>query len=181
MERKLIEGTQIFLIQDFLSASECGQHVERCEALGFETFTIGGDVPNGYRNNARVMMDDVELAKTLWQRAADFMPTEIESQSVTGLNSRFRYYRYTGSESFAPHYDGSVRVGESTSKLTFLVYLANVAKGGATRFYDDDLKISHSIQPRLGSALIFEHAILHEGVAVEDGTKYVLRTDVMYG
>ena len=74
-----------------------------------------------------------------------------------------------------------MRIGERTSKLTFMVYLTNVAKGGETRFYDSDMKITHAVQPTVGKALVFEHAILHEGVAVEEGSKYVLRTDVMYG
>ncbi len=36
------------------------------------------------------------------------------------------------------------------------------------------------VQPRAGMALVFKHAILHEGSSVVAGTKYVLRTDVMY-
>ena len=36
-------------------------------------------------------------------------------------------------------------------------------------------------RPELGKALIFEHRILHEGVQVEEGSKYVLHTDIMYG
>ena len=43
------------------------------------------------------------------------------------------------------------------------------------------MRVMHAVQPKVGMALVFEHAILHEGVAVEEGTKYVLRTDVMYG
>lgn len=50
-----------------------------------------------------------------------------------------------------------------------------------TRIYDEDLKITHVVQPAVGKALVFEHAIVHEGVAVDEGSKYVLRTDVMYG
>ena len=37
-----------------------------------------------------------------------------------------------------------------------------------------------SIVPKKGSALFFEHRMLHEGCAVTAGTKYVLRTDAMY-
>jgi hypothetical protein len=30
-------------------------------------------------------------------------------------------------------------------------------------------------------ALVFDHGLIHEGAAVTDGVKYVLRSDVMYG
>ena len=37
------------------------------------------------------------------------------------------------------------------------------------------------IGPKRGMALFFRHELLHEGRAVKSGTKYVMRTDVMYG
>jgi len=37
-----------------------------------------------------------------------------------------------------------------------------------------------SVVPRVGSALIFNHDTLHEGEAVATGTKYMLRTEIMY-
>ena len=181
MKRELIDGHRLFVIHDFLAPGECESHVERSEAIGYETFTIGGEVYHGYRDNARVVVDDADLAETLWQAAAEHLPPIIDSQPAAGFNPRFRFYRYRGTEAFAPHHDGSVRIGERISKLTFMVYLTSVSRGGETRFYDTDLHVSHTIRPTIGKALVFEHAILHEGVAVEDDSKYVLRTDVMYG
>jgi hypothetical protein len=49
-----------------------------------------------------------------------------------------------------------------------------ILKGGATMLSWD------TIQPQLGMALIFPHRLLHRGVEVESGIKYILRTDVMY-
>jgi hypothetical protein len=37
------------------------------------------------------------------------------------------------------------------------------------------------VRGRTGMALVFEHALTHEGAEVTGGTKYVLRSDVMYG
>ena len=74
-----------------------------------------------------------------------------------------------------------MRIGERTSKLTFMVYLSDVARGGETRFYGDGLQVQFAVRPQRGKALVFVHEILHEGVAAQEGTKYVLRTDVMYG
>ena len=181
MNRESIDGDRIFSIHGFLSADECQRHIERSEAIGYETFAVDGEVIRGYRDNARAIVDDPVLAEALWALAEKYVPATIDAQPASGLNPRFRYYRYTGDESFAPHYDGSVSIGHRVSKLTFMVYLTDVPKGGQTRFYDADLKVRFSVRPEVGKALIFEHAILHEGVAVESGIKYVLRTDVMYG
>ena len=180
MKRQAIDGDRVFAIAGFLSDEECQRHIERSEAIGYETFTIDGDVFPGFRNNARVVVDDPVLAETLWSRASSFMP-EIEGRPASGFNPRFRFYRYTGSEAFAPHYDGSVRLDDRASRMTFIMYLTDVPKGGETRFYGDDVKVRFSVRPRRGKALVFDHLILHEGVAVQGGTKYVLRTDVMYG
>lgn len=181
MNRELIDGERIFSIDGFLTVDECQRHVGRSEEIGYETFTIDGEVLHGFRDNARVIVDDPELAETLWPLAARHIPEMLDGQRASGFNPRFRYYRYTGEESFAPHYDGCVKIGDQVSKLTFMVYLTNVSRGGATRFYGKDFKVQFSIQPELGKALVFQHDILHEGVAADSGTKYVLRTDVMYG
>ena len=37
-----------------------------------------------------------------------------------------------------------------------------------------------SVQPETGSALIFDHAMTHEGALLKEGVKYAVRTDVMF-
>ncbi len=37
-----------------------------------------------------------------------------------------------------------------------------------------------SVIPRTGTALIFNHDTLHEGQPVIKGTKYIIRTEIMY-
>lgn len=37
-----------------------------------------------------------------------------------------------------------------------------------------------SVLPKTGMALIFNHDTLHEGEPVTKGTKYIIRTEVMY-
>lgn len=48
--------------------------------------------------------------------------------------------------------------------------------GGATRFPELCLEV----QPIAGRACIFPHVLLHEGAVVEQGTKYALRTNVIF-
>ena len=37
------------------------------------------------------------------------------------------------------------------------------------------------VTPKIGRVLVFQHDILHEGSVLVRGTKYTMRTDVMYG
>ena len=76
--------------------------------------------------------------------------------------------------------------GNQLSWLTFLIYLTDHFEGGGTRFYLErqggkDVVVT----PTQGSVLCFFHghhplSPLHAGERVRNGTKYVLRTDVMY-
>jgi prolyl 4-hydroxylase len=59
-----------------------------------------------------------------------------------------------------------------------MVYLNGDFAGGTTDFETDEGDFS--ITPKPGLALFFEHPLLHRGAPVTHGTKYVLRTDVMY-
>ena len=74
------------------------------------------------------------------------------------------------------------------SKLTFLIYLNDDFGGGGTSFYApstvDGVLDCRAVRPVAGSALVFPHgatsAALHEGSGVTHGTKYVIRSEVLY-
>lgn len=105
--------------------------------------------------------------------------------TAVGLNERMRFLKYTKGHFFAPHQDirftrGSEygeRAGE-TSQITVQIYLNDKFKGGSTRFISGIRY--YDVQPRIGSALVFEHDLLHEGRMVTKGQKYSVRTDIMY-
>ena len=53
--------------------------------------------------------------------------------------------------------------------------------GGATTFYSNDEKRRLDVHPKAGRVLIFQHRRLyHSGDDVLKGTKYTMRTDIMY-
>ena len=53
-------------------------------------------------------------------------------------------------------------------------------KGGATRFFGFDNK-TYDVNPATGACLVFQHrGLCHSGEEVEQGTKYTVRTDIMY-
>ena len=168
-------------IAGFATDAECAALVARIEALGPEVAPIttgrGFEMRPDVRNNARVMFDDVDLAARLFARLAPLAPPVLCGLRLVGLNERFRGYRYTPGQRFAPHYDGAfVRDARERSLLTFLLYLDHGCVGGATGFLEHDVEIA----PARGAAVWFQHALLHEGAPVAAGVKYVLRSDVMY-
>jgi hypothetical protein len=54
-------------------------------------------------------------------------------------------------------------------------------EGGATRFHSMNLRRYLDVAPQTGSCLVFQHrGLVHSGDDVVQGTKYTMRTDVMY-
>ena len=196
MRKEQLAGDDIFVIRDFLTPDECWYFVTRAEAAGFDDAPInaglaGQVVRKDVRNNDRVMIDDVPLARELWDRAKPFVPATLDlgfnRWAAVGLNERFRFYRYDPGERFRPHTDGYFARTGARSKLTFMIYLSGGCDGGETIVYidaDDGLPLPDGtvlrVPPEPGKVLAFRHDLLHEGAAVRAGRKYVLRSDVMY-
>jgi prolyl 4-hydroxylase len=171
----------VFTIADVIGAAECAALITRIEQLGPAAAPI--TTPYGFamrpdiRNNMRVMFDDVALAAELFARLASELPARLCDRRAVGVNERFRCYRYEPGQRFAPHYDGAyTRSATERSELTLMVYLNEGFDGGTTAFHDLGVEAT----PRTGAALLFQHRLLHEGCVVRAGTKYVLRSDVMY-
>jgi len=125
-----------------------------------------------------------------------------ESYRMTRLNERLRFLKYGQGMYFRPHCDGSYVTpgGSEISFLTVHIYLNGTAAagdeertdlfdhekplvGGATRFFApgwrDERK--YDVNPATGACLVFQHrGIIHSGEEVTQGTKYTVRTDIMF-
>lgn len=170
----------VFTIDGVLTAQECEALVDEAEAEGFEeapiTTSLGFLMCPEVRNNTRVMVDDDARARWLWARVEPWIPAQRRGARVVGLNERLRYYRYRPGQYFEWHLDGPYRRShEELSMLTLMVYLNDGFTGGSTEF-----SRAAAVVPRCGMALVFDHFARHRGAPVLAGTKYVLRTDVMY-
>ena len=171
----------VWTVEDVLGPKECAALIARIDAAGCVPAPIttgaGFVMRPDIRNNTRVILDDEPLAADLFGRVASRVPAEVGGWNVSGANERLRCYRYERGQRFAPHYDGAFeRSPNEVSRLTFMIYLNDDFAGGTTDFPE----LERRIAPRTGMALFFQHRLLHEGCAVTDGVKYVLRSDVMY-
>ncbi len=169
----------IWTIENFLSKKECEDLILYSEMKGFEEATVslntGPKMMKGIRNNSRVSLNDEHLAVKYWEKLKGFCPEMLEDARAEGLNERFRFYKYESNQRFKRHIDGRYRRNENEeSRITFMIYLNDDFEGGETAF--DDV----TIEPKAGTALCFIHEQKHEGCPVPTGTKYVLRSDVIY-
>jgi hypothetical protein len=164
-----------------MDATECQHWIGFSEVQGYDAAKINGGfdgqiVVSSVRNNERVIYDSTALADALWPRIQPFVPPMCDGWHASGLNERFRFYKYSPGQQFKLHHDGVYyRSFEEWSCYTFMVYLNDDFLGGETNFPKHAI-----VKPEAGKALIFKHELLHEGCSVLEGVKYVLRTDVMY-
>lgn len=169
-------------IDDFLSYDECQSFIKKPDFIenGWQRATI--TTPNGavlqehYRNNDRHMFDDEKLAEKLFQRLKPHLPDDDPEWKLKGLNERFKIYRYVPGQNFAMHTDAQfIRNENEKSFQTILIYLNEGYEGGETEFFGLEI-----IPPKTGRAIVFMHHLMHEGLPIIKGTKYALRTDIMY-
>lgn len=172
----------VWTVDDALSPAECEAYVARIAGRAAEVAPIVGhdgqpEVDLAVRNNTRVMWDDEEEANGLLARVVESVPTTLLGMTLAGANPRLRLYRYEPGQKHGAHWDTVVELeGGVQSLLTLVFYLNDGFEGGATDFPE----LEKNIVPRAGRALLFQHRILHEATPVRAGTKYVLRTDVLY-
>jgi hypothetical protein len=187
----------VLTIDHLLSAEECAALCAVADAAGYEdapiTTAAGFQMLKDVRNNDRAMVDDVERAALLWERARPWLPA-VDGELPIGLNERLRFYRYRAGQKFDWHSDGYYQTpdGRSRSLYTFMIYLNEGCVGGETRIQHPELMSAAEaifaaggdpvidVVPRTGRALAFLHPLRHTGAAVTAGVKYVLRSDVMY-
>jgi hypothetical protein len=193
------------VLENVLSALECKQLLTVSSQLGFRPdHPITLDKPTGI--DSCEWLVDRSITDIINERVKEHLPPQFMSGGQTrhlySINPRWRFFRYQQDAVYRPHMDGSWpesrindegeyefdKSGAVTSYLTFLIYLNDDFTGGETRFYFPDVTGSgltaRGVIPRAGSVLVFPQAntaaLIHEGSAVESGTKYVIRSDVLY-
>ncbi len=165
----------LWTVEDVYTPAECDHFIQSIESA---SPTLATNNPL-YRDQDRVIRDDPATALDLFERLRPSLSERIGSLSLVGLNSHLRFYRYRPGQRFAPHMDHWYRPDEFHITLhTILAYFNDDFEGGETRFSE---QIDRTLVPRRGMVAIFQHKIRHEGCPVRSGTKYAMRSDVIYG
>merc|ERR1719329_625594 len=153
-----VEGT--FLIENVFTPEEMKTFISLGETLGFQA-------------------DEPIRGDSTAQR--DVTGSEVQA---TGINPRFRSYRYDEGFVYRPHIDGAWPRsgygpggqykydvdGKETSRLTLVVYLNEGFEGGETKFFlprvgtgeaakgDESAEVVvRSVRPSVGACLLFPH------------------------
>ena len=131
-----------------------------------------------------------------------------EVWKVTRLNERLRFLKYVGGEYFRrelssttihhaalipykAHCDGLYETPDRKERSYFTLHLylndadgedgSEPLVGGATTFFTYDMQRRMDVTPKAGRVLLFQHReLLHSGDDVVSGTKFTMRTDIMF-
>ncbi|KAK1479834.1 oxidoreductase domain-containing protein [Colletotrichum cuscutae] len=117
-----------------------------------------------YRNSDRIIWDQQEVVDRLWGRSHCDGPYGEEAEDGTVLRTHYTVHLYLN--------DSVAEAGKDSG--------ADLV-GGATSFLSGDEKRKVDVDPKAGRVLIFQHSRLyHSGDDVVKGTKYTMRTDILY-
>ena len=174
-----------WVVDDVLSPAECADFIGRFAAGVPEYAEVPREGKMGIdldtRNNTRVMWDDAFQANGIVNKLKKRMvepkfPTTFKTFAFKCGNPRLRVYRYEPGQKHRMHWDTEYEVEGGVSKITVVLYLNENYSGGRTSFPE----LEQDIEPKIGRALLFQQRVLHEARSVEEGSKYVLRTDLIY-
>jgi hypothetical protein len=178
-------------VPDLYSVDECAGVLRGAAGAEWLPATVnsheGRVVDRTIRDSTTAVLDDAGLARQLFERIRPHVPPRMSvedpragarmTMAVTGIFLPLRIYRYEPGQHFGLHQDQSYAGADgSRSLLTLMVYLNDDFDGGETDFPEQGTRVA----PRTGTALWFQHMLLHSGTRVASGTKYVLRSDVLY-
>ena len=194
-----------FQLTNILSVTECEQMISVSELLGYVP-DAAVSLPRSIRHNDSLtwVVDD-STSNLIWARCKPYLDRNhslFYDCKPLGLNNRFRFYRYGEGDYFSPHTDGSwpgSRIVDQKlvhnayddrwSQLTFLLFLNDNFEGGSTEFQIPGAsgRASDTIAVRTpqGGVLCFPHGAhpmhcLHSSEQITEGTKYIIRSDVLF-
>jgi len=205
IEIKNVPGA--FHLLNLFSNEECQRFIDFTEKLGYQrnldtsesndklTWIIDNTTERIIWNRCKDLMENMKYL--------------FENRKPLGLNAKFRFYRYNEGDYLKFHTDNACpgrRVinkylianayPDRYSEMTFLIFLNEDYDGGATRFLvDKDALVQKEndkssvmevdIRTPAGSVLCFPHGFhplhwLYSFEPVVKGTKYIIRTDVLF-
>ena len=183
VQRAPVQGAQMYFRPDFLSRAQCDQLVALIDA-NRRPSTLLTDNPNAnFRTSDSCDMDR-------W--SPDVRPIDESIAALLGLDpahgETMQGQRYAPGQQFRAHHDYFhasesywKRVSQQGGQRTWtaMIYLNDVAEGGATWFPQAGIRVA----PQRGLLLAWNNMnpdgspnelTLHEGMAVVSGVKYIV-------
>lgn len=184
LEQIQVEGLQLFVLDDFMTKSECDAIIAQMKKdLRPSTITTGTDYAAfrtsttcdlGHQSSKIVEKIDKKIARTLGVRLSWSEVIQGQKYEVGQEFKAHTDYFEPGSPEFRK-FAGDM--GQRT--WTFMVYLNETPKGGATYF----TKADKMFYPKRGRAVIWNNLkpdgspnplTIHHGMPVEEGSKMII-------
>jgi len=165
--------TDVFVIEKFISLAGCEQVRD---LLDNADKTLRVD--DRFRNNDRItMLGQYVRAAKYFDQIQQAVPLHTEEGfKPVGCNPRFHVYSYNKpGDKFPLHADQPYILDDMISFYTVLIYLNDDYEGGEALIGGTE-----KFKPKMGTAIVFPHYMLHGAAPLVSGTRYTMRTDVMY-
>jgi nicotinic acid mononucleotide adenylyltransferase len=151
------------------------------------------DFAEALYNRLKSHLDILLLSEDEVNHNADYENCKV--WRPVGINPYMRFIKYTNNDTLVPHYDSPYTYNSSTKTLKSVVIYLTTTSSGSTCFikekpdaqgYQDwqnntsPEDIITQINCVSGSALVFNHRMLHSAAPVVNEEKIIIRTDVIY-
>ena len=181
--RAQIAHAQVYYCSDFLSPEQCDQLIAKIDANRRPSTLLSDRAGTGFRTSESCDMDR-------W--SPDIRAIDESIAMLLGIDpdkgETMQGQRYAPGQQFRAHHDyfhagesywGAMQASGGQRTWTAMIYLNEVTEGGATWFPQAGIRVA----PRRGLMLAWNNMkpdgspnelTIHEGMAVVEGTKYIV-------
>jgi len=100
-------GKLAFILLNVFIPKECSEWIKLTEERGYAPALVNVGthevLMTDFRNNDRCIIDDIDMANTLFERIKSYLPEKWENYNLVGLNERLRFLRYDPGQKFEKH------------------------------------------------------------------------------
>jgi len=166
--KKIDQG--VWIIENLLTKIECEYLILKARA---KIFKKAKDGEKYGRYNQETFINNDGILNLLRARLSDRINACFDARfSTQNTTSVLEIYLYNEGDFVSPHSDTPISLGEDVlTNYTLVVYLNDDFEGGETFFLLNNLKM----KTKKGGALLFNQSLVHGGLKVLQGNKYIVR------
>lgn len=166
--------TRIYQIQNAISPAVCRDYIQQGDRVGWSPTNISELNPLFSRSQTHISIGTQALFAAIQHTA----PPRLDGMEIISLvEQRTACMRYSEGEYFGLHTDSPfVAQDGACTKLSLVLYLNDDYSGGETFFPDLALEVN----PEVGKVLLFPPNLHHMSKPIYRGTKYIVRSEVLY-